>query len=263
MLKKVLKYDLKNIYKLLITFYGLAIFFSILTRIFLNIDNSVIISIIGHICSGTTIALIINILINNIMKLWIRFRVNLYKDESYLTHTLPIEKRTLYLSKFITAIITLLTSIIVITLTLFIAYYEKEVIIEIKNILLPIANILNSNILVLIFVILFIFYLELLNTVQIGYTGLILGHKMNNKKMVYSIIYGFVTYLISQLVALIILFIFAIFNQNIMDLFFTTGIINFETIKTIMYLATGIYVFIIIIIYIINIRELKKGVNVD
>ena len=37
MLKKLLKYDLKNIFKFLMIFYILALFFGILTRIFLNI----------------------------------------------------------------------------------------------------------------------------------------------------------------------------------------------------------------------------------
>ena len=47
MLKKLLKYDLKNAYKILIVFYGLALFFAILTRVFLNIENSLFMNIIG------------------------------------------------------------------------------------------------------------------------------------------------------------------------------------------------------------------------
>ena len=61
MLKKLLKYDLQNVYKVLIVFYSLSLFFSILTRIFLSIENSFIMNIIGQICSGTTIAMIFNI----------------------------------------------------------------------------------------------------------------------------------------------------------------------------------------------------------
>ena len=40
-----------------------------------------------------------NIILNNLMRLWARFKNNFYGDESYLTHTLPINKKTLYLSK--------------------------------------------------------------------------------------------------------------------------------------------------------------------
>ena len=111
MLGKLIKYDLENVNKILVIFYLLAVFFAVLTRIFFSIENSFIFDIIAKICSGTTIAMIVNILINNVIKLWVRFKYNLYGDESYLTHTLPIEKKTLYLSKIITSLITLLLSL--------------------------------------------------------------------------------------------------------------------------------------------------------
>ena len=60
MLKKLLKYDLKNIFKFLIIFYSLTLFFGVLTRIFLNIENSFIMNIIGQICSGVTISMFFN-----------------------------------------------------------------------------------------------------------------------------------------------------------------------------------------------------------
>ena len=83
MLKKLLKYDLKDIFKLLIVFYILALFFGGMTRLFLSIENSVIMNIIGQVCSGACIAMMFNILINNLMRLWVRFKQNLYGDESY------------------------------------------------------------------------------------------------------------------------------------------------------------------------------------
>ena len=94
MLKKLLKYDLQSINIVLIVFYGLSIFFSILTRIFLSIENSFIFNVIGQICNGTMIAMMFNIIINNLIRLWVRFKQNFYGDESYLTHTLPVEKKT-------------------------------------------------------------------------------------------------------------------------------------------------------------------------
>ena len=96
MLKKLIKSDLKDVYKILVIFYGLSLFFAILTRLFLSIENSFIMEVIGKICSGVTISMMFNILINNLMRLWVRFKHNFYGDESYLTHTLPVDKKTLY-----------------------------------------------------------------------------------------------------------------------------------------------------------------------
>jgi len=137
MLVKLSKYDLKKVYKVLIIFYILSIFFATLTRVLLNINNSFVIGVIGQICSGVTISMIFNILINNLLRLWIRFKNTLYDDESYLTHTLPVDRKTIYLSKIVVSMITMFTSILVIVLTLFIAYYSKENMETLKNFLLP------------------------------------------------------------------------------------------------------------------------------
>lgn len=263
MLKKLLKYDLQNMFKFLIVFYILALFFATLTRIFFSIDNSLIINIIGQICSGITISMMFNIVINVLMRAWVRFKNNIYGDESYLTHTLPINKKTIYLSKAITSIIALFVSIFIIGLTLFIAYYSKENLELLKNLLLPLTTIYNSSLINILLVVLFILFLEFVNLLQTGYTGLILGHNMNSSKTGFSILYGFIVYMVTQVFAIVSIFITALFDKNIMNLFYTSEIINISTIKTIMFLAIFIYLLIIIINYFINIKLFQRGVNVD
>lgn len=257
MLKKLLKYDLKNIFKLLIIFYILALFFAALTRIFSSIENSFIIDAIGKICVGATILMLFSILINNLMRVWIYFKNNLYGDESYLTHTLPVEKKTLYSSKILTAIITLLTSILIIGIVLFIIFYSKENIKMLKDILLPVANIK------LLLAFLFIFFLEFVNILQSGYTGIILGNRMNNTKTGFSVLFGFGTYTITQIFVIILIFTIAIFNKDIMNLFFTSNMINIEMLKNIIYITISVYTITFIGLYFINLNLLKKGVNVD
>ena len=263
MLKKLLKYDLKSINIVLIVFYGLSIFFSILTRIFLSIENSFIFNVIGQICNGTMIAMMFNIIINNLIRLWVRFKQNFYGDESYLTHTLPVEKKTLYLSKFIVSVITLLISILVIVLSLFIAHYSKENIELVKNLLLPLATIYDSKVIGIIFLFVFVIILELFNMLQSGYVGIVLGHRKNNNKMLFTFIYGFVTYLLTQIFALVAVFVAALFNKDIMNLFYSMETLNVDMIKLCIYLAVGVYITNIIVLYIVNSKLFSKGVNVD
>ena len=263
MLGKLLKYDLQSKFKFLMIFYSLAIFFAVLTRLFLLIDNSLIMNVIGKICSGVTISMIFNILINNIMRLWVRFKNNFYGDESYLTHTLPVDKKTLYLSKELDGVISLFISVLVIALALFIAYYSKENIELLKNILLPVADIMGSSVKKIILAFLFICFLEIANMVQAGFCGIILGHKMNNMKTGFSVLYGFLCYMATQVFVLIIIFITGLFNKDIMNLFFTNEIVNIEMIKFIIYLAIVIYTVTLFIGYIINVKLFKVGVNVD
>ena len=263
MLRKLLKYDLKNIFKFLIIFYSLALFFALLSRIFLNIENSFIMYVIGEICRGASISMMFSIIINNLMRLWVRFKSNFYGDESYLTHTLPIEKKTLYLSKIITALITLFTSVLIIGIALVIAYYSKDLLDIVKTLLLPIADLYNSNIIVILIAFIFILFLEFMNILQCGFTGVILGHKMNNAKVGYSVLFGFISFLASQTIVVIMVFIVALFNKDIMNLIFTNEMISIASTKLIIYMAIIMYTIIIVISYFINIILFKKGVNVE
>ena len=48
-----------------------------------------------------------------------------------------------------------------------------------------------------------------------------------------------------------------------MNLFYTTEIVNIDTLKLMIYVAGGIYVVTLIIGYIVNLKLFKKGVNVE
>jgi len=241
----------------------LSLFFGILTRIFFSIENSFIMDIIGKICSGTAIAMIFNIVINNLMRLWVRFKNNFYGDESYLTHTLPIDKKTLYLSKFLTSIITLFSSILVIGITLFIAYYSKENIEAVKSLLLPLATVYESTVITIILAFIFVCFLEIMNMLQSGYVGIVLGHRKNNNKMGFSILFGFGTYLLTQIFAVLMVFVVALFNKDLMNLFYTVDTLSVSTIKLCIYLAIAIYTLNIFILYFVNSKLFSRGVNVD
>ncbi len=257
MLKKLLKYDLKWSYKALTIFYILSIIFAMLTRIFLNIQEGILFSIIGKIMQGITITLLINILINNILRIWARTIKNFYSDEAYLTHTLPIKKETLFLSKVLTTIITLLTSTLVIVISLLICYYSKENIEILKNILNQI-NISNITIISTIL----IFYLEILFLILTGITAIILGYKQNNNKLLKSVLFGLIIYFTMQTLILVIIFIIGLFNQQIMNLFKTNNITP-NLLKQMLSLSIIIYIVYNIILYIIGNNNFKKGVNID
>ena len=263
MLGKLIKYDFKSNFKFLMIFYILALFFAVLTRIFLNIEDSFILNIVGKVCSGTTIAMIFNILINNLMRVWVRFKQNLYGDESYLTHTLPVERKDIYLSKILTSIILIFISMGVISLVMFVAYYSKDSLKFLKDLLLPVVEIFDSTMLLFVLAFIFILFLEVANLLQIGFTGIILGHRMNNNKTLFSVLFGFAGYSVIQIILLVVLFIISLFNKDMLNLFFTNEIINMEMVKFIVMLSIFMYSISIIGVYFINQKLLSKGINVD
>ena len=264
MLNKLLKYDLKYMIKNMAIFYILSIFFAITTRILFNMEQSVIINIIGQISVGCMFAMIINTLINTIMRSWVRFRDSLYKDESYLTHTLPVTKSELYNSKFIQTLIFFFISFVVILISLFIAYYSKENWLAITNYVKTITTGLNMSTSFFITMAIIIIFLEVFNAIQCGFLGIILGNKMNNGKIGYSVLFGFITYLVAQSLILGLVFVYGLFDSSIMELFKTATInIDVEAFKVLAILSSLLYIMIIFIMSILCKKELNKGVNVE
>ena len=265
MLSKCLKYDLKYIYKVLIVFYLLATIFAIFTRVLFSFDNSFMLHILALISSGTTIAFIINIIINSLLRVWVRFVKNIYGDESYLTHTLPISKSTIYTSKFLASIITMFTSILVIILCVFIAYYSKENLEILKNNLQFFATSMDSTTIKVILTAFLCLFLEFTMILQVGFTGLLLGHRSNNLKMAKSIVYGFLNYLFVGVISVLIIYIIGLFNPNIMALFNTNinNTLTVDIVKIALTLGICLYIVLIAIYYYIDIKIFKKGVNVD
>ena len=264
MLNKLLKYDLKYMIKNMAIFYILSIFFAITTRILFNMEQSVIINIIGQISVGCMFAMIINTLINTIMRSWVRFRDSLYKDESYLTHTLPVTKNDLYNSKFIQTLIFFFISFIVVLISLFIAYYSKENWLAITNYVKTITTGLNMSTSFFITMAIIIIFLEVFNAIQCGFLGIILGNKMNNGKIGYSVLFGFIAYLVAQSLILGLVFVYGLFDSSIMELFKTATInIDVKAFKTLAILSSLLYIMIIFIMSILCKKELNKGVNVE
>lgn len=263
MLGKLLKHDLKWIYKLIVIFYILALIFAIIGRGLINIENSIVFNILGQISIGISISMAVSSLINCLMRSWVRFVRNLYKDEAYLTHTLPVSKKTIYLSKVLTTIITVFTTVAVILLCVLICYGTKSNIENLKNILELAANTYNTTVIKLILIVSMLMFVELLFIVLIGYVGIILGHKYSNNKMVKSVIISFAFYMLVQIITLAIIYGIGLINPDVMNLINTTESVDVNTIKTLLYIAILIYSIYSVIFYFIGRNQLAKGVNVE
>lgn len=262
MLGKLLKYDLKWCFKPLIVFYILAIIFSIITRMIESVDQTLILLIMDKICSGVVIAMLINILINCLMRNWVRFERNIYKDESYLTHTLPVSKNKIYLSKILTAIITLFISFIVIAICLAIVGLNDVTWYSLKLSLEQSAIFLNSNPLSLIIVLIITIFFEFLFMILSGILGIIIGHRSNNMKIVKSILIGMGIYMGLSLFSLAIIYMAGILSPDIMSVF-NNIVASSNAIKSIMMIGIFVYAIYNLIIYFVGNALLNKGVNVD
>ena len=264
MLTKLLKYDLKYMIKNMAIFYILSIFFAITTRALLNMDQSVMIHIIGQISLGCMFSMVASTLINTMMRSWVRFRDSLYKDEAYLTHTLPVTKKELYNSKFIQTLIFFLIGFVVVIISLFITYYSKETWLAITNYVKTITTGLNMSTTFFVIIAILIIFLEVFNAIQCGFYGMILGHKRNNGKLAFSILFGFIIYLIAQTIILALVYVYGWFDPTVMELFKTATInIDVNAFKTLAILSVVLYLIIICGMSMLCKRSLNKGVNIE
>lgn len=264
MLIKLLKYDLKYMIKNMIVFYILAIFFAIITRLLSLCENTVIITVLRGISTGCLISMIANIIINSMMKCWVRFKDSFYKDESYLTHTLPVTKNALYNSKFLQTLIFFCIGFVIILFSLLIAYYTPETWEAIKAYIKTITIGFNMSTSFFVTIAILIIFLELFNAIQCGFLGIILGYKMNNGKIGFSVLYGFIIYLVAQTIVLGLVFAYGFIDPTVMDLF-KTGVIQIDinAFKTLAIIASVLYAAIIFIMSLICKKKFNEGVNID
>lgn len=262
MLTKLLKYDLKWVYKPLIVFYIIALIFSFLVRIVESFESALILLIIDKICCGVVISMFASILINCFMRNFARFIKNVYKDEAYLTHTLPVSKNNIYLSKVLTGIITLLSSFIIIIICLIICALNENTLELIKEILESSAIYFDSSVFGLIFVMVTIIFFEFLFMMLSGIIGIIIGHRASNLKIVKSIIVGFSVYFLLSILSVGILYLVGLIRSDIMNIFSST-MVSSSTLKYLMIIFIFMYGIYDIGLYFVGNIMLNRGVDVE
>lgn len=122
MLAKLIKYDLKYLLKSVALFGGLLLICAILFNItgyheiiepgndaWLGYNRPSMIILLHTIFYNAIFVVVIWLILNSIMRIWHRYRTSFFLDESYLTHTLPIKRSTLWIAKFLSTVITLLS----------------------------------------------------------------------------------------------------------------------------------------------------------
>ena len=263
MLNKLFKYDFKWITKVLYIYYIIIAFVSIALKIvehFVNTDPSLLLVIVDKTLVSLLIGAIASIMINTIMRIWVRFIRNFYKDESYLTHTLPVTKSELFNSKVLAGICSLLLSALVIVVCLAFIYLDKDSIENIKVMLDSLVAVYNLPFAICFVVgVILIVALEIIYMMMCGVLGITVGHKFNNYKMLKSILIGLGSYGCLSVVSLIIVFIVSKFiDTSVVNGFPSMQYIGFMGITSLV-----IYTIYNIIYYLIAKKVFNKGVNVE
>ena len=257
MLKKLVKYDFKWINRTLIFYYLIVIILCLLTRLASCFDNIFAGRIIFQILRGCAIASFFSTIITCVIRCWVRFTETTYKDESYLVHTLPVEKATMYNSKIVASLCVIGVSFIAIVIGFIIGILNNSILDYLKNI----WN--DSNSLTLLLRLILIVLLEVIMAYYCGIMGILLGYQKNDQRTVKSILFGILFYFLVEILVVVLLGIFGIFSQDVGAIFksnYTGGIENMNLITTII---GCLYLVLITVFHIMGKKLYVKGVNVE
>lgn len=260
MLGKVLKYDLISICKNLIPLYVVLLGLSLMVRILSLFDNvSVIEILLGLMIFGLILISIFSILLTGIFSVKY-YLENLFKDQAYLTHTLPVKKGILLLSKVITSLVTIICTFGVIFLGFLIAFYQVGLFGEILEFL----GKSYAGIEVYKFLIFMIIYgmIVYLTTILMVYASISIGFSRSSNKIVSSVVCALIFYFIMEFLYLGLLGIIMVSNPAFIsnldnNTFMLSDLLNFFTVFMIFTaILGGVY-------YYISYRYMNKKLNLE
>lgn len=234
MIKKIIKYDFKKINKLLFILYLITFTLSVI-NLFFKYGTSDISVATFLLTTDFAFIFAFSSLFFTFILTFARFRSSLFKDEAYLTHTLPIEKGALYDAKVIVSIITILIGMIVFGICFIYIFSHTSVSEFIINTMKDEEN----NIKVLTFCIGFVLQGLLLFFCAIN--SLIIANKYNKKRDFLCFLLFFLIYFLTLVIEFII-----------------TSIIFDNIVITLL-----IDLLIVIVYYISGKIMFKKGFNIE
>ena len=260
MLNKLMKYDIKSLSITLLPIYGITLLLSVVARITSELSKTITIfkipsSFILTLSVLTSISIIFGTFFVGIIK----FYNSMIKDEGYLTHTLPVKKTSLILSKLITSISFQIISILIAVVTLYISFGFNHM--DVIKVLMELTREISENNKWAILLIALSFVFGHINNILLMYTSISLGQKHNSNKLVYSVIYGIVLYNISQIVSVIFL-IPLMLNEHVM-IELEKQVPDADVFNIILIITLVISVVISIVYFIITKKMLEKKLNLE
>ena len=260
MLRKLLKYDFKAMFNVLLPVYAVLIFLSLFNRLAEFLSNKLsILQIPASFISIIYVIVLIGTPIATFIIAITRYYKNLAGDEGYLMHTLPVTKKDLVLSKLISYFVTLLVSVIVALIGLFVGEYGIKLNSDTLNNIINVIKAANTLTVILttITIIISIIFQQLLM-----YASIALGQKQNTNKVIYSIVFGIVLYNINQIISAVILLLPILFNRKLFD-----KLNNDNMVPSVLngYLGASIVISILFVFgyFLLTTRTLEKSLNLE
>lgn len=266
MLGKLIKYDLKAVSWLLIPLHILLIAASILARFiitsgaYLRTPNAILIMEVA----GYMILFVIVTYVTAFMIVY-RFYKNLFSDEGYLTHTLPVTPGQHLLSKTLSGVIWMLIDYFVILASISIVILVPGVLENSQELIAEMDKALEMPSILFWSTTLLLGLLSCVTNVVFYYLCITLGQLFSKHRVIAAIIIYFALSTLAGVLSTIIMIVVGLMP---MSMGFHSSLVAYETDVAgnlmRMYIATAIFTLVgTIISYIISYYILNKKVNLE
>ena len=263
MLKKLMKYDFVWIGKILIYHTVILLAVTVLGRLVSPLSpRSMFWSVMDGVFLSLMICAAFSLLFTAFIRSAARYINNTYKDESYLTHTLPVTRGQQFTSKVCASVVILLLSLAVCLLAtaIYNSYQDRWEAVK-RYLSNP-----QSRTLILLFVLILV--LQIVCMLLCTLAGATFGYRKASRKLLHTLLCILLLYVVTQGVMVGVIFLISRFDSGVATLFTTSNrsVTEFLTdpvstrvcgILTAEYLAANVALFFL------GKRALEKGVNVD
>lgn len=195
MFLKVFKYDFKAIFFKFLPVLVVLPVLAILVRIVNLLDGTnVFAALVITLFNGLFVLSCSLLTIYTIVICIMRYVKSLFRDQGYLTHTLPVSKHHLLLSQLLADFLMELISLFLIFICLFIAYFTPQVGATMAEVLSAFFEVMISTEDLgtfsgtLVLLVLAVFF-ESIQSLFLIYTGIALGHSFPKNKGILSVVF--------------------------------------------------------------------------
>lgn len=260
MLKKLLKYDIKSLSNTLLPIYGITLLTALTSVIFQKLEDlTPIFRVPMDLITGLSLFLSFGVLIITFIIGIQKYYNQTSKDEGYLIHTLPVKKSSIVLSKLTSQLIfQILSCIITIISFLIIAQVPLNDIVDAIKELVRIFTDYSSTTFIIALLVLLVAYIT---SILLIYVSISFGQKHSNNKVRYSVGYGIIIYIITQIITALI-YTPLLQNENFIEELNKT--FPSETVANItLLIVTGVSVLTSITYLYLTTRNLEKNLNLE
>ena len=261
MLSKLLKYDFKKNMRWMWILFVSTLAVAGIARGFKELGTTIaFFKVVGIFFESVFYALAVNSILQPFLRNFLNFYKSFYSDESYLTHTLPVTKKQLINSKFITAIIEISLGFICLVLSLLIMFASPTMFDTLKLLL---STIIIGEFSVVLLLVLFILLVivEFLMFISIIFLSIVIAYRAREKRILktFLIAMGFAFMFLSVLAVVMVI----VLSINKINLLQSLTILPINALLSVLIVGIVVYSLAIALCYFLTQREFKKGVNVD